>query len=382
MTGMKVDLDYLVEELSRHGRRVIYVRRGGKRIRILEPIGTPAFYDAYRSAVAKLAPTAEPKPNSKAAAAAAAPKPRTLAWLIDRYLKESTGFATMDRIGQRRRDAILTDLRARLGAKPMAMPTDKIAAGVTARATQPGKANEWLKSVKALYAWAVDVGILKDNPAAKVRKIRVVTDGYHTWSVDEIAAYVRRHPPGSMAYLAIMTLLFTGLRRSDVTIFGRQHVRGGVIRFRTGKTKAELVTSASWPFLEALALMPATAELPFLQSARGKGFASGAAFGNWFKDRCTEAGLPHCSAHGLRKAASVLADEGGASDDQINAMFTWVNPGQSSVYTRTANRMRLADAGFSIVANRLIEEGILARKQNANVAPAQQVREGATKTGV
>jgi hypothetical protein len=30
-------------------------------------------------------------------------------------------------------------------------------------------------------------------------------------------------------------------------------------------------------------------------------------FGNWVRDRCDEAGLHHCSAHGLREAGRILS---------------------------------------------------------------------------
>lgn len=391
MTPMKIDLDYLVEERTRHGAMVVYVRRPagkgrpGKRLRILAPVGTPAFFEEYRAAVRALFdPALAPQaaPNSKAAAQAARAKPNTLGWLVERYLAESADFATMARIGRARRDRILTDLKARLGDRPMLMPADRIEAGLARRSAQPGAANEWLKSIKALYGWAVKVRICKDNPAASISKIRVVTDGHHTWSVDEIAAWVRRHPPGTMAYRALMVLLFTGLRREDATRFGRQHVREGVVRFRTGKTKAELVTSLAWPLADALATAPEAGELAWLTSGTGKAFASGAAFGNWFKDRAREAGLPHCTPHGVRKAASTIADEEGASEDTLNAMFTWVNPNQSATYTRKASRIRMAAAGFDLVATRLEQAGIIARTANRLVAPHQPVRVGATKTGV
>ena len=38
----------------------------------------------------------------------------------------------------------------------------------------------------------------------------------------------------------------------------------------------------------------------FLVTEYGKPFTP-AGFGNWFRQRCDEAGLPQCSAHGLRK---------------------------------------------------------------------------------
>ena len=54
MTNMETDLPYLSRDLDRHGNPRIYVRRNGKRIRINEAEGTPAFAKAYADAVEKL----------------------------------------------------------------------------------------------------------------------------------------------------------------------------------------------------------------------------------------------------------------------------------------------------------------------------------------
>jgi len=42
-------------------------------------------------------------------------------------------------------------------------------------------------------------------------------------------------------------------------------------------------------------------------------------FGGKFRDWCNQAGLPHCSAHGLRKATAARLAERGASPHEIMA---------------------------------------------------------------
>jgi hypothetical protein len=54
VSTMETDLPYLSAETDRHGNPRIYVRRNGKRIRIREREGTPAFAKAYTEAVEKL----------------------------------------------------------------------------------------------------------------------------------------------------------------------------------------------------------------------------------------------------------------------------------------------------------------------------------------
>jgi integrase len=76
--------------------------------------------------------------------------------------------------------------------------------------------------------------------------------------------------------------------------------------------------------------------------------------------RCDDAGLPHCSAHGLRKAGATIAAENGATDRQLMALYDWTSEKQANVYTAAANRKRLAGQAAQL----------LARDQSANTEVA------------
>ena len=65
------------------------------------------------------------------------------------------------------------------------------------------------------------------------------------------------------------------------------------------------------PLAQALRAGP-LGDMTFLITEPGKAFTANG-FGNWFKARCREAGLTHCSAHDMRKAAATRAAENGAS---------------------------------------------------------------------
>jgi integrase len=73
-------------------------------------------------------------------------------------------------------------------------------------------------------------------------------------------------------------------------------------------------------------------------------------FGNWFRDRCNEAGLPHCTPHGLRKAGATILAENGATTAQLMAIYDWSTPAQAEVYIRAANRSRLAGQAMPLLA--------------------------------
>jgi integrase len=74
-----------------------------------------------------------------------------------------------------------------------------------------------------------------------------------------------------------------------------------------------------------------------------------AGFGNWFRDRCDEAGLKWLSAHGMRKAAATRAAERAATAHQLMAIFGWRTIKQAEVYTRAAERKRLAGAAMHLL---------------------------------
>ncbi len=56
-----------------------------------------------------------------------------------------------------------------------------------------------------------------------------------------------------------------------------------------------------------------------MKAIGGKPFTT-SGFGNKFRDWCDEADLPHCSAHGIRKHASVIAAENGATEHQLRKL--------------------------------------------------------------
>jgi integrase len=227
------------------------------------------------------------------------------------------------------------------------------------KADKPGAANNRKKYLSAMFGWAVRQRIMKANPARDAERATYGTEGFHTWSVEEVRQFEARHPIGTKARLALALLLFTGARRGDMVTLGRQHVKDGTLRYVPRKTRYKRMTQSEKPILAELAAVierSPTGDLTFLVTKYGKPFTA-AGFGNWFRARCDEAGLKHCSAHGLRKAGATLAAEGGATDRQLMAMFDWTTASQATVYTAAADRKRLAREGSNIMMGRFVQSG-------------------------
>ena len=74
-----------------------------------------------------------------------------------------------------------------------------------------------------------------------------------------------------------------------------------------------------------------------------------AGFGNKMREWCDEAGLPHCSAHGLRKAAARRVAENGGTQQELMAVGGWANDKDAAPYVRDANKAQMAGTAVARV---------------------------------
>ena len=139
--------------------------------------------------------------------------------------------------------------------------------------------------------------------------------------------------------MALTILLYTGLRRGDAVRLGRQHIKDGIITLRAGKTGTQIIIPVL-PELAAIINASRTGDLAFIAGERGRPMTK-EFFGNWFHGACQAAGVPG-SAHGLRKAGATRAAENGATVAQLEAIYGWTGGKMASLYTRQADRAKLA----------------------------------------
>jgi hypothetical protein len=194
--------------------------------------------------------------------------------------------------------------------------------------------------------WALDQTppLLRSNPARDVKSFRYESEGFHTWSADEVVQFEARHVVGTKPRLAFALMYYLGVRKSDAVLLGRQHMRNGEFKFIPKKTRHQKMDPIQLPVpAELAAIIEAgpCGDLTFLVTEYGQPFTSNG-FGNWFRDQCHAAGLPQCSAHGLRKARATILAERGATDRQLMAVFGWSSEQQATKYTAAANRKKLA----------------------------------------
>lgn len=194
------------------------------------------------------------------------------------------------------------------------------------------------------YAFKL-LGLEKQNPVAQAASIAVPKGGFHTWTESEIALYRKRWAMGTKARLALEIFLWTAQRRGDASTFGRKHLVDGQIEVTPSKTRnstgATIWLPAAPQLVEAITALAVTGTDTFLVNDRGRPFTV-AGLGNKMREWCDAAGLPHCSAHGLRKAAARRAAESGASNQELKAVGGWTTDRQVSVYTAAVEQKRMA----------------------------------------
>jgi integrase len=320
---------HLLREESRHKTVRWVVRIGhGPRTPLTAPYGSPEFEAQYHSAISGKAVLSPRKAGAG-----------TLRWLWDRY-RDSSAWAQLSPATRRQRENIMAGVLKRAADAPVSEIARKhIVQGREVRKATPAQANNFIKLMRGLCKWAADAEHITSDPTRDVAMLKVKTTGFPAWTEADIERFEARWQIGTRERIAFDVLLYTGLRRGDAVLLGRQHVRDGIFRIRTEKTGAEVIAPVLQPLKQSLDAGP-TGRLHFIVGERGQPLTK-ESFGNWFSTVCRAAGIRK-SAHGLRKAGASRLASAGATTSQLKAIYGWTDEKMPSLYTRSADRERLA----------------------------------------
>jgi integrase len=223
----------------------------------------------------------------------------------------------------------------------------------------PEAATGLVKALRHVFKYALEEELVENNPARDVPYLhKEGSEGFHTWTREELTQYEAYWAIGTKPRLAMALLLYTGQRRSDVVLLGRQHEKNGELHYRQVKTGQGMVTPILAELRHIIDASPC-GDLTYLVTDFGKPF-SAKGFEVRFWEWCDKARLLKCSAHGLRKAAATSAAEKGATEAQLKAIFGWKSSSEVDRYIRKARQKKLAsDAQHLVVPDRLVSaEGI------------------------
>ena len=337
-----------------------FVDRHGKRRYRFRKVGCKTVYFTAPPSEADIAPLRARSPGI----GADRHTPGTIDWLQARFLASPAFLSGKGPVREREARRILGSFTARYGADKVGnFRFDHIEA-ILMQAAQPGLSAAKRKTggphaarnlrgeLVPLFNYAVKLGLIALNPVlladaptdARPKSQR----GFHTWTEAEIAQYRAHWPLGSQARLALEIMLWTVARKGDATSFGPRHIIAGQIAFTAAKTGKVARLPYAPQLREAIERTVVVGTETYLVTAYGKPFSK-AGFGNKMREWCNAAGLPHCTAHGLRKATTRRGAEQGAGNQGLKALGQWSSDAQVAVYTREAEQARLAEQAMNPV---------------------------------
>lgn len=330
-------LKYVEAVPKSNGKVYFYFRRRGNRTPLPGAYNSPEFLEAYWALRQDKVLVVD--------IGAERTKPGTVNAAIVLYYKHPS-FTKNKPITQRTDRNILEAIRAKHGDKRIALLEERhIEAMIGEKAGKPAAQRSLLRVMRSLLKVAVKAKMRRDNPALGIALERLETTGYHSWTEEELRQYEACHPVGTKARLALHLLLYTAQRRTDVVALGPSNMRNGRFIYTASKNKAEMNIPVATPLAATIAATPMIGVRTFLVTEYGNPF-SPAGFGNWLRDRCNEAGLPHCSAHGLRKAFLRRMAEAGCSEDYIASISGHRDMREIRKYVEAANKAAMATAGM------------------------------------
>jgi integrase len=326
---------------ARGNTRHVFRKAGRKRVTLPGAPGSQEFEKAYRIALAGEPQTAAPLKRDDG----------SVNWLIDCFYDSET-FKHLAPETQRRRRIDLRrlqqgDTRYHLPAVshlPVAtLPADKVALLVD-KIENANMRKQFLASLRLLMKFAINKRVRADDPTAGIKVGVPKSDGFHTWTDEQIDQYRAFHRYGLLSRLVFELALELAARRSDICLLGPQHVRNGRLEYRQQKTGA-LVSIEISPELQAAidAYHPKNGQLTFTATSFGK-TRSYKGLSNTFADWRAEAGLPKgCVLHGLRKAHCRVMAESGCTEKEIMSHSGHKTMAEVERYTRAAEQKLLAD---------------------------------------
>jgi integrase len=328
---------------DRHGTARYYLRRNGKRTPLPGLPWSPEFMTAHAILL-------KDGTDTRAEIGSHKTLPGSINALCVAYFN-SVEFGALADTTRATYRGIIENFRSQYGDRSAAgLDRRAVNALVGQKAAMPAAAGNRLRMIRLLMRFGLANGWRNDDPTVGLRSPKTRSEGFHTWTEEEISKFEARHPLGTRARLAFSLLLWTGQRRGDVVLMGRQNVKGGWLTIAQKKTGARVEIPVRTELRAAIDAFPNN-NMTFLITEFGKPFAP-AGFGNWFKQVCREAGLEKCAAHGLRKACATRLAEAGCTAHEIMAITGHKTLREVTRYTEAADRHGLAEVAMSKIGKR------------------------------
>lgn len=341
----KPKLPFLHRYVTRHGKVKYYVKLSphhkGRGLRVKGLYRSDEFMQNYHALVrgTPITPVLIGKDGKG-----------SLKWLITQYRNSRAWCDELSAGTRKQRGPILKHLEETNGDIPYtSINRAKVEEGMMARTEN--QARHFYDTVRGLFKWAVENEHHDRNPTDGIKVKKDSGEGHLPWPIELIEQYEKRWPLGTKERLVFDVYLYVGLRRGDAARLGKQHIRNGIVHLMTEKSQEKMsVYVPVHPALEASIAACSSPGLAIICKDDGTHYTK-EGLGNFFREAVAAADIPVTkrasnnkgySGHGLRKASATIAAESGASEAELNAMFGWTGHQMAQLYTKKADRKRLA----------------------------------------
>jgi integrase len=331
---------------DRHGKPRYYLRRKGfRKVPLPGAPWSTEFMDAYARALEGQAAVEPGKGRAK---------PGTMNLLAQSYMA-SPLFTTMARNSQKAYRLEIERFCREHGDKRVAeLQGHHVRKLMDTFGARTGAANQLRKVLRLMMQHAIAIGMRRDDPTRDVKAAPRKSQSHHPWTDGEIAQFESNWPIGTRERLAFALLLHTGQRSGDVRRMGPQHVQGGALHVTQEKTGTELLIPIS-ASLQAVIDGSKIGHLAYVTTRAGTIFPP-TSFYQWFKCACRDAGLSHCSPHGLRHSAGRRMAEANVSPLGIASVTGHKSLREVTRYTQSADQRRLAEQAIAAIEQSAIKQ--------------------------
>jgi integrase len=201
-------------------------------------------------------------------------------------------------------------------------------------ADTPGAANQTMRALGAMFAWALDNDKVKENPARRIR--RFAAKPHEPWPEDLLDEALDDPQIG----LAVALFYFTGQRINEVVKMSWADIQGDHMRVYAQKTKQHLRVAILPELADRLNAIEKTA-VTILTSSNGQPWSRAGLrhkLQAWAKERGHKV-VPH----GLRKNAVISLLEAGCTEAEVQGITDQTLP-IIQHYAKKVNKLTLGRA--------------------------------------
>jgi enterobacteria phage integrase len=331
----EIRLRYIKAWTDQHGKPRYYFRRKGYPSVPLPAPGSPGFMAAYEAA--------NKLPAAPVIHARVSFIPGSLGWAIEQFLS-SDEYKVRAANTQRQDRHLFDELRATFGAGLLRDLSDrhvkKIRDYFRDKFTA-SSADVAISRLSVVWQYAdqhLDIDDLGANPTVGIARVHKRKSKREPLPDDVLAAF-NAHAPGHLR-LAVMLLLYTGQRRSDVVKMKWSHFDGDTIDVVQQKTGEPLTIPCHKRLRAVLSTLPRRSEF-ILTGERGQPYKA-ASLAKLIKRQLKAIGIDGYSVHGLRSNAAQALAEAGCSISEIMAILGHRSPAMALHYAKRADKKRLA----------------------------------------